>query len=115
MKYLVLIITLLFFSCSSTRPLKSSGLSKEEREFYVIQNGWGMTQVIKDNFRDGIPCLEMTEENIFSLFGPPSQKMYKNGEKIWYYYDIVKKDLILRARIHFDTNGRVNGMFLKDI
>ena len=112
-KFITLILTiLLFLSCSTTRSLSSRGIGVNERDFYVIQNGWGMTTEIKTSFMAGLPCEGMTFEHIFMLYGPPDQKtrhIDKNTHgksEIWTYYEISPtKEITTIAEFSFVKPG----------
>jgi hypothetical protein len=108
MKQLIIIIVVLLTACSTTRPLIDRGLSLEEREFYIIQNGWGMSQDIKNCFIAGKPIIGMTEEHIFMLFGPPDQKYTNIDEytEIWHYLTVEKRNLIELLKVTFDKKSQ---------
>ena len=105
MKQLItIIIVLLITACSTTRPLTNRGLNLEDRNSYIVKNGWGMSQDIKNCFRSGKPVIGMTQEHIFMLFGPPNQK-YTNIEEyteIWQYLTVEKRNFIDLLKVTFD-------------
>ncbi len=75
----------LAMGCASnyTRPLVSRGLPAEERKDYVIQNGYGIPENIKDAFLEGYPVEGMAREMVFQLFGAPDRTT--NGDTSWEY------------------------------
>lgn len=61
--------------CASSynRPLVSRGLPAEERKDYIIQNGFGIPENIKQSFLDGFVEVGMTRELVFQLYGAPDR------------------------------------------
>ena len=57
-------------ACASgyTRPLVSRGLPAEERKDYIIQNGFGIPENVKQAFLDGYVEVGMAREMVFQLF-----------------------------------------------
>lgn len=62
-------------ACTSnyTRPLVSRGLPAEERKDYIIQNGFGIPENIKQAFLDGYVEVGMAREMVFQLYGSPDR------------------------------------------
>ena len=117
MKFFILIIFLLC-ACSTNPPLTKRGLPNAERQFFIIQNGWGLSQEIKSSFKAGLPCLGMQTDLIFNMYGSPDfvQKVKldpDNGQIMeykWSYYNVKKTkgwtfDVILE--FIFDEDGNV--------
>lgn len=61
--------------CASSynRPLVSRGLPAEERKDYIIQNGFGIPENIKQSFLDGFVEVGMSRELVFQLYGAPDR------------------------------------------
>ncbi len=81
-----MVLTLSFLiGCASnyTRPLVSRGLPTEERKDYIIQNGFGIPDNIKQAFLDGFPLEGMSREMVFQLFGNPDRT--PGGDTSWEY------------------------------
>jgi hypothetical protein len=77
---------LLVIGCAAsnyTRPLVSRGLPAEERKDYIIQNGFGIPEPIKQAFLDGYPVEGMAREMVFQLYGNPDRTT--GGETTWEY------------------------------
>jgi hypothetical protein len=55
------------------RPLVSRGLSAEERKDYIIQNGFGIPEPVKQAFLDGFVEVGMPREMVFQLYGAPNR------------------------------------------
>jgi hypothetical protein len=72
-------------ACASnyTRPLVSRGLPAEERKDYIIQNGFGIPESIKQAFLDGFVEVGMTREMVFQLYGAPDRTT--GGDTNWEY------------------------------
>jgi hypothetical protein len=72
-------------ACASgyTRPLVSRGLPAEERKDYIIQNGFGIPENIKQAFLDGYVEVGMTREMVFQLYGAPDRTT--GGDTNWEY------------------------------
>lgn len=84
MKYLgLIVISWFFFSCATNKPLATRGLSPEERRYYIIQNGYGLTQEVKDAFLDGYPVKGMSKDLVFQLFGPADREILRGDQ--WEY------------------------------
>lgn len=58
---------------SYSRPLVSRGLPAEERKDYIIQNGYGIPENIKQSFLDGFVQVGMTRDLVFQLYGSPDR------------------------------------------
>lgn len=65
----------LVLGCASkyNRPLVSRGLPAEERKDYIIQNGFGIPENIKQSFLDGFVVVGMARELVFQLYGAPDR------------------------------------------
>lgn len=66
-----------------TRPLVSRGLPAEERKDYIIQNGFGIPENIKQSFLDGFVEVGMARELVFQLYGAPDRTT--GGDTNWEY------------------------------
>lgn len=55
------------------RPLVTRGLSAEERKDYIIQNGFGIPEPVKQAFLDGYVEVGMPREMVFQLYGAPNR------------------------------------------
>lgn len=55
------------------RPLVTRGLSAEERKDYIIQNGFGIPEQVKQAFLDGYVEVAMPREMVFQLYGAPDR------------------------------------------
>jgi hypothetical protein len=66
---------LLVLACASSynRPLVSRGLPADERKDYIIQNGFGIPENIKQSFLDGFVEVGMARELVFQLYGAPDR------------------------------------------
>jgi hypothetical protein len=69
------VLAALFMACASNynRPLVSRGLPAEERKDYIIQNGFGIPENIKQSFLDGFVEVGMGRELVFQLYGAPDR------------------------------------------
>lgn len=76
---------MLALGCASSynRPLVSRGLPAEERKDYIIQNGYGIPENIKQSFLDGFVEVGMTRELVFQLYGAPDRSSGKDTN--WEY------------------------------
>jgi hypothetical protein len=74
-----------FTACASSyiRPLVFRGLPAEERKDYIIQNGFGIPENIKQAFLDGFVEVGMTREMVFQLYGAPDRTT--GGDTNWEY------------------------------
>lgn len=72
-------------ACASsyTRPLVSRGLPSEERKDYIIQNGFGIPENVKQAFLDGFVEVGMSREMVFQLYGAPDRTTA--GDTNWEY------------------------------
>ncbi len=77
----------ILIGCASkyTRPLVSRGLPSEERKDYIVQNGFGIPENIKNAFLEGYPIEGMGRELVYQLFGAPDRT--SNHENLWEYVD----------------------------
>ncbi len=78
--------SLIFLSaCAShyTRPLVARGLPAEERKDYIIQNGFGIPENVKQAFLDGFVEVGMAREMVFQLYGAPDRTT--GGDTNWEY------------------------------
>ncbi len=82
---LAMAVSLALLACASgyTRPLVSRGLPAEERKDYIIQNGFGIPENIKQAFLDGYVEVGMTREMVFQLYGAPDRTT--GGDTNWEY------------------------------
>ena len=76
---------LVVVACASSynRPLVSRGLPAEERKDYIIQNGFGIPENIKQSFLDGYVEVGMARELVFQLYGAPDRTTGKDTN--WEY------------------------------
>ena len=95
-------------ACASnyTRPLVSRGLPAEERKDYVIQNGFGIPENIKQAFLDGYVEVGMTREMVFQLYGAPDRTT--GGDTNWEYVN-NKGNLITGITFKGDKVEKVYG------
>lgn len=82
---LVIAAGLALIACASsyTRPLVTRGLPAEERKDYVIQNGYGIPENVKQSFLDGFVEVGMARELVFQLYGAPDRTT--SEEDSWEY------------------------------
>jgi len=75
----------LAMGCASSynRPLVSRGLPADERKDYVIQNGFGIPENIKQAFLEGYVEVGMGRELVFQLYGAPDRTT--GGDANWEY------------------------------
>ena len=94
--------------CASnyTRPLVSRGLPAEERKDYIIQNGFGIPETIKQAFLDGYVEVGMTREMVFQLYGAPDRTT--GGDTNWEYVN-SKGNLITGITFKGDKVEKVYG------
>ncbi len=94
--------------CASTynRPLVTRGISAEEREYYVVQNGFGLKHDIKRAFLDGNPIPGMNKDMVFQIYGAPDRTA--NSDSTWEYVN-VKGTLITGLRFVGDSLADVYG------
>jgi hypothetical protein len=99
---------LVFAACASnyTRPLVSRGLPAEERKDYIIQNGFGIPENIKQAFLDGYVEVGMAREMVFQLYGAPDRTT--GGETNWEYVN-NKGNLITGITFKNDKVEKVYG------
>jgi hypothetical protein len=95
-------------ACASnyTRPLVSRGLPAEERKDYIIQNGFGIPENIKQAFLDGFVEVGMTREMVFQLYGAPDRTT--GGDTNWEYVN-NKGSLITGITFKGDKVEKVYG------
>lgn len=98
----------LVMGCASgyTRPLVSRGLPAEERKDYVIQNGYGIPENIKQSFLDGYPEVGMARELVFQLYGAPDRT--SGGDTNWEYVN-NKGNLITGITFKNDKIEKIYG------
>lgn len=78
------VLALFLFGCATTaKPLVSRGLPADERKHYIIQNGYGIPEPLKNSFLDGYPDLGMSRELIFQLYGAPDRS--SESDATWEY------------------------------
>jgi hypothetical protein len=82
---LAALLACLAWGCASSynRPLVSRGLPADERKDYVIQNGFGIPENIKQAFLDGYVEVGMGRELVFQLYGAPDRTT--GGDANWEY------------------------------
>lgn len=75
----------LLVACASNynRPLVARGLPPDERKDYIIQNGFGIPENIKQSFLDGFVEVGMGRELVFQLYGAPDRTSGKDTN--WEY------------------------------
>jgi hypothetical protein len=95
-------------ACASsyTRPLVSRGLPAEERKDYIIQNGFGIPENIKQAFLDGYVEVGMAREMVFQLYGAPDRTT--GGDTNWEYVN-NKGNLITGITFKGDKVEKVYG------
>ncbi len=72
-------------SCATSynKPLVSRGLSAEERKDYIIQNGFGIPEPVKEAFLTGYVEAGMARDMVFQLYGGPDRST--DGDNTWEY------------------------------
>jgi hypothetical protein len=105
---LVALLALLAWGCASSysRPLVSRGLPADERKDYVIQNGFGIPENIKQAFLDGYVEVGMARELVFQLYGAPDRTT--GGDANWEYVN-TKGNLITGVSFKNDKVEKVYG------
>ena len=95
-------------ACASgyTRPLVSRGLPSEERKDYIIQNGFGIPENIKQAFLEGFVEVGMAREMVFQLYGAPDRTT--GGDTNWEYVN-NKGNLITGITFKNDKVEKVYG------
>jgi len=81
-----LLLTLgILLGCASTysKPLVSRGLPANERKDYIIQNGYGIPDNVKQSFLDGYVEVNMPREMVFQLYGAPDRS--SEADANWEY------------------------------
>jgi hypothetical protein len=89
-----------------TRPLVSRGLPAEERKDYIIQNGYGIPENIKQAFLEGFVEVGMAKELVFQLYGTPDRTT--GGDTNWEYVN-NKGNLITGITFKADKVEKVYG------
>ncbi|MDQ3000610.1 MAG: hypothetical protein M3Y08_05040 [Fibrobacterota bacterium] len=89
-----------------TRPLASRGLPAEERKDYIIQNGYGISENIKQAFLEGFVEVDMAKELVFQLYGTPDRTT--GGDVNWEYVN-NKGSLITGVTFKADKVEKVYG------
>jgi outer membrane protein assembly factor BamE (lipoprotein component of BamABCDE complex) len=77
------ILGLVSCATSYNKPLVTRGLSAVERKDYIIQNGFGIPEPVKQAFLDGYVEVGMARDMVFQLYGAPNRGA--NGEDTWEY------------------------------
>jgi hypothetical protein len=105
---IVALLALLALGCASSynRPLVSRGLPADERKDYVIQNGFGIPENIKQAFLDGFVEVGMARELVFQLYGAPDRTT--GGDANWEYVN-NKGNLITGVSFKNDKVEKVYG------
>ncbi|MDB6035955.1 MAG: hypothetical protein JWM16_6293 [Verrucomicrobiales bacterium] len=95
-------------ACASgyTRPLVSRGLPAEERKDYIIQNGFGIPENVKQAFLEGFVEVGMAREMVFQLYGAPDRTT--GGDTNWEYVN-NKGNLITGITFKNDKVEKVYG------
>ncbi|HKP94256.1 MAG TPA: hypothetical protein VJ385_00740 [Fibrobacteria bacterium] len=95
-------------ACASnyTRPLVARGLPAEERKDYIIQNGFGIPENVKQSFLDGFVEAGMAREMVFQLYGAPDRTT--GGDTNWEYVN-NKGNLITGVTFKNDKVEKVYG------
>lgn len=99
-------ISLIACASGYTRPLVSRGLPAEERKDYIIQNGFGIPENIKQAFLDGYVEVGMAREMVFQLYGAPDRTT--GGDTNWEYVN-NKGNLITGITFKGDKVEKVYG------
>ena len=89
-----------------TRPLVSRGLPVEERKDYIIQNGYGIPETIKQAFLEGFVEVGMAKELVFQLYGTPDRTT--GGDTNWEYVN-NKGNLITGITFKADKVEKIYG------
>ncbi len=87
-------------------PLTSRGIPAEERRDYIIQNGFGIPEHIKQAFLEGYLVEGMTKEMVQFLFGAPDRSADKDSH--WEYVD-RKGMLITGVQFKGDKIEHIDG------
>lgn len=105
---LAVLLAVLAWGCASgyNRPLVSRGLPADERKDYVIQNGFGIPENIKQAFLDGFVEVGMARELVFQLYGAPDRTT--GGDANWEYVN-NKGNLITGVSFKNDKVEKVYG------
>jgi hypothetical protein len=104
--WVAVVMTLFVMGCAATydRPLTSRGLPEEERKDWIIQNGYGIPESVKQAFLDGYVVDGMKRELVFQLFGAPDRSSKKDG--VWEY---INRRGTLIVGINF-KNDKIEGI-----
>lgn len=102
------LLAVIAWGCASSysRPLVSRGLPADERKDYVIQNGFGIPENIKQAFLDGYVEVGMGRELVFQLYGAPDRTT--GGDTNWEYVN-NKGNLITGITFKNDKVEKVYG------
>ena len=94
--------------CASNynRPLVARGLPADERKDYIIQNGFGIPENIKEAFLSGYVEVGMARELVFQLYGAPDRT--SGGDTNWEYVN-PKGNLITGITFKNDKVEKVYG------
>lgn len=98
----------LLLGCAPTYmpPLTSRGIPAEERRDFIIQNGFGIPEPVKQAFLDGYLVEGMPKELVFHLFGAPDRASDKDA--LWEYVN-RKGQLITSVRYKDDKIEHIDG------
>ncbi len=80
---IIIINFALLVSCATHKPLYTRGLSADERRYFVVQNGYGITKDVKSAFLEGVPAVGMTQDMVHQLYGPPDRAL--ENDMLWEY------------------------------
>jgi hypothetical protein len=89
-----------------TPPLTQRGVPADERRDYVIQNGYGIPEPVKQAFLDGYVVEGMSKEMVYHLFGAPDRAANRDSQ--WEYVN-RKGQLITGVHFKNDKIERVDG------
>ncbi len=99
----------LFLGCamnSYTPPLTKRGLPENERRDYIIQNGFGTPNHVKEGFLNGVVVDSMPREMVYHLFGAPDRAGERDSH--WEYID-RRNNLIVGIFFHGDKISKIEG------
>ena len=101
-------VAVLLLACGGTYvpPLTTRGVPAEERRDYVIQNGYGIPEHVKQAFLDGYLTAGMSKEMVYHLFGAPDRSSDKDTH--WEYVD-RRGNLITGVHYQDDKIGQIDG------
>jgi hypothetical protein len=94
-KYIWVASLALMMACAATynRPLITRGLPANERKDYIVQNGYGIPETLKQSFLEGFVLPGMSKELVFQLYGAPD----RSGDSDSYWEYVNGKGVIVTA------------------